>query len=78
MKKALVRVEFPLFSEGCKNKTFREVYQLNARVSVIFVVGYAFVDIASSTFISDDPSYLAVNNTAAQIWFLRDRVSRDT
>lgn len=78
VKKALVRVEFPLFSEGCKNKTFREVYQLNARVSVIFVVGYAFVDIASSTFISDDPSYLAVNNTAAQIWFLRDRVSRDT
>lgn len=33
VKKALIRVEFPLFPEGCKDKTFREVYQLNARVS---------------------------------------------
>jgi hypothetical protein len=33
VKKALVRVEFPIFPEGCREKTFREVYQLNARVS---------------------------------------------
>jgi len=33
VKKALVRVEFPMFPEGCREKTFREVYQLNARVS---------------------------------------------
>eukprot|EP00986_Skeletonema_menzelii_P009329 scaffold4219_cov142-Skeletonema_menzelii.AAC.12 len=33
IKKALVRVEFPIFPEGCREKTFREVYQLNARVS---------------------------------------------
>ena len=33
LKKALVRVEFPMFLEGCREKTFREVYQLNARVS---------------------------------------------
>ena len=33
VKKALVRVEFPVFPEGCKDKTFWEVYQLNARVS---------------------------------------------
>ena len=33
VRKALVRVEFPVFPEGCKDKTFREVYQLNARVS---------------------------------------------
>jgi hypothetical protein len=32
VRKALVRVEFPVFPEGCKDKTFREVYQLNARV----------------------------------------------
>ena len=32
VQKALVRVEFPEFDEGCKDKTFREVYQLNARV----------------------------------------------
>lgn len=37
LKKALVRVEFPLFPEGCREKTFREVYQLNARVSFLFV-----------------------------------------
>ena len=34
VKKALVRVEFPRFPEGCRKKTFKEVYQLNARVSV--------------------------------------------
>jgi len=32
VRKALVRVEFPVFPEGCKEKTFREVYQLNARL----------------------------------------------
>jgi len=32
LRKALVRVEFPVFPEGCKEKTFREVYQLNARL----------------------------------------------
>ena len=35
VRKALVRVEFPVFPEGCQGKTFREVYQLNARVSVL-------------------------------------------
>lgn len=38
VKKALVRVEFPIFPEGCREKTFREVYQLNARVRVVFAV----------------------------------------
>ena len=38
VKKALVRVEFPMFPEGCREKTFREVYQLNARVSVALCV----------------------------------------
>jgi hypothetical protein len=28
-----VRLEFPEFPEGCKGRAFREVYQLNARVS---------------------------------------------
>jgi hypothetical protein len=32
-RKASVKCEFPDFPEGCKGKTFREVYQLNARVS---------------------------------------------
>ena len=32
VKKALVRVEFPMVTE-CRKKTFREVYQLNAKVS---------------------------------------------
>uniref|UniRef100_A0A6U3VKJ7 Protein kinase domain-containing protein n=1 Tax=Ditylum brightwellii TaxID=49249 RepID=A0A6U3VKJ7_9STRA len=32
IKKALVRCEMPEFPEGCKGKTFRELYQLNARL----------------------------------------------
>ena len=33
VQKALVRIEFPKFEEGCKDVTFRKVFQLNARVS---------------------------------------------
>lgn len=33
VRKAVVRCEFPEFPEGCKGRIFREVYQLNARVS---------------------------------------------
>jgi hypothetical protein len=33
--KAVVRLEVPEFPEGCKGVAFREVYQLNARVSGI-------------------------------------------
>jgi len=36
IRKSLVRIEFPSFSEGCQDKTFREVYQLNARVSCVW------------------------------------------
>lgn len=47
IRKALVRVEFPEFDEGFKEKTFREVYQLNAKVSplyiCVFVHGYTLV-----------------------------------
>lgn len=32
VRKAVVRIQFPEFPEGCKEKPFREVYQLNARV----------------------------------------------
>eukprot|EP00581_Thalassiosira_minuscula_P010305 CAMPEP_0183710006 /NCGR_PEP_ID=MMETSP0737-20130205/5899_1 /TAXON_ID=385413 /ORGANISM="Thalassiosira miniscula, Strain CCMP1093" /LENGTH=794 /DNA_ID=CAMNT_0025938227 /DNA_START=292 /DNA_END=2676 /DNA_ORIENTATION=+ len=32
VRKSLVRVEFPKFPEGCRDRTFREVYQLNARL----------------------------------------------
>lgn len=32
VRKAVVRCEFPEFPEGCKDRAFREVYQLNARV----------------------------------------------
>ena len=34
VRKAVVQYEFPDFPEGCKGRTFREVYQLNARVRV--------------------------------------------
>lgn len=33
VRKSIVRLEFPEFPEGCKGRAFREVYQLNARVS---------------------------------------------
>lgn len=33
VKKAVVRCEMPEFPEGCKGRQFREIYQLNARVS---------------------------------------------
>jgi hypothetical protein len=36
VRKAVVRLEFPEFPEGCKERAFREVYQLNARVSQAF------------------------------------------
>mmetsp|Transcript_36993 Transcript_36993/g.42195 ORF Transcript_36993/g.42195 Transcript_36993/m.42195 type:complete len:532 (+) Transcript_36993:37-1632(+) len=32
VRKAVVRCEFPEFPEGCKDKTFRKIYQLNARL----------------------------------------------
>lgn len=35
IRKCIVRLEFPEFPEGCKGRSFREVYQLNARVSRI-------------------------------------------
>jgi hypothetical protein len=35
VRKGVVRCEFPVFPEGLKGKTFREIYQLNARVSII-------------------------------------------
>ena len=37
VQKALVRIEFTKFEEGCKDITFREVFQLNARVSDKFI-----------------------------------------
>jgi len=33
VRKGVVKCEFPNFPEGCKGRAFREVYQLNARVS---------------------------------------------
>eukprot|EP00543_Licmophora_paradoxa_P001047 CAMPEP_0202445100 /NCGR_PEP_ID=MMETSP1360-20130828/3984_1 /ASSEMBLY_ACC=CAM_ASM_000848 /TAXON_ID=515479 /ORGANISM="Licmophora paradoxa, Strain CCMP2313" /LENGTH=504 /DNA_ID=CAMNT_0049061255 /DNA_START=98 /DNA_END=1612 /DNA_ORIENTATION=- len=32
VRKAVVKCEFPEFPEGCKGRSFREVYQLNARL----------------------------------------------
>jgi hypothetical protein len=35
VRKSIVRLEFPAFPEGCKGVPFRDVYQLNARVSAL-------------------------------------------
>ena len=37
VRKTIVRLEFPEFPEGCKGKQFRDMYQLNARVCLIYV-----------------------------------------
>ena len=34
VRKSLVSLEFPEFPEGCKGRAFKDIYQLNARVSV--------------------------------------------
>lgn len=39
-RKAIVRLEFPEFPEGCKGQAFRDVYQLNARVSLDFFLSF--------------------------------------
>jgi len=33
IRKSLVALEFPVFPEGCKGRPFKDIYQLNARVS---------------------------------------------
>jgi hypothetical protein len=38
VRKSVVKFEFPDFPEGCKGRPFREVYQLNARVSIEGVI----------------------------------------
>jgi hypothetical protein len=38
VRKAVVGLEFPEFPEGCKGRPFREVYQLNARVSYLLSI----------------------------------------
>jgi hypothetical protein len=37
VRKAIVRLEFPEFPEGCKGRAFREIYQLNARVRIFLL-----------------------------------------
>jgi calcium/calmodulin-dependent protein kinase I len=41
VRKGVVRCEFVEFPEGCKGSAFREVYQLNARVRVSILHGFA-------------------------------------
>ncbi len=38
VRKAVVMCEFPEFPEGCKGIPFRDVYQLNARVSCMYMM----------------------------------------
>lgn len=37
IRKSVVALEFPEFPEGCKGRPFRDIYQLNARVSLPLV-----------------------------------------
>ena len=40
IRKAVVKLEFPDFPEGCKGRSFRDVYQLNARVCTCVCVSF--------------------------------------
>ena len=42
VRKSIVKCEFPEFPEGCKGRPFREVYQLNARVSPLVSIEITF------------------------------------
>lgn len=70
VRKAVVRCEFPEFPEGCKDQTFREVYQLNARVST-FVRG-------AEVFTHSDPFLLSLYIFSAQVGFLRYCLPRNS
>lgn len=82
VRKALVRVEFPSFPEGCRDKTFREIYQLNARVSFAgrrkgFILCVYTESVQPSVLIAADslvPRH--ATQSAAQIRLLRNRVPR--
>jgi hypothetical protein len=39
VRKSIVRLEFPSFPDGCQGRAFKDVYQLNARVSVVARAG---------------------------------------
>lgn len=60
VRKAVIKCEFPEFPEGCKGIAFRDVYQLNARVSASSVSDDYFVNdlrwhhTLKLTFISSD------------------------
>ena len=48
VRKAVVRLEFPEFPEGCKGVAFREIYQLNARVRRAFMWRVTFCKITKA------------------------------
>jgi len=59
VRKSIVRLEFPEFPEGCKGKPFREVYQLNARVS-----RYSYIQIRSERKWTRSSNSLSFDTTA--------------
>jgi hypothetical protein len=62
VKKAVVKCEFPAFPEGCQGNTFREIYQLNARVSVVSVLHFITnVLLFVSTLIFTNPLLFALD-----------------
>jgi hypothetical protein len=77
IRKAIVKLEFPDFPEGCKGRPFRDVYQLNAKVSFCLGIktcmpGIMRTDHGSHTRLFVSPFF------AAQVGFLRHRMSRNT
>jgi hypothetical protein len=78
VRKGVVRCEFPVFPEGLKGKTFREIYQLNARVSRtchINAPGNRNVRIPHTPHNQHTFSLSCVIIVSAQIWFVRNSLS---
>jgi len=73
VRKAVVQYEFPDFPEGCKGRTFREVYQLNARVGNSSHRNHSILHVSSSA----NKQFCFVSIFTAQVRFFRNRVSRD-
>lgn len=71
VRKAMVKCEFPNFPEGCKGRTFREVYQLNARVRrLLETVNSSSSDNLTTSHILFYSSRNSPSPTA-QVWFVR-------
>jgi hypothetical protein len=75
VRKAVVKCEFPEFPEGSKGKAFREVYQLNARVSSCILNPFPYRPQLSKPLVFPNLFLLPLSSLAAKVRFFCDRLS---